>query len=284
MPLTVAQTPVQHHPANTVGRDFVVADLHGCLDLFWRLLRHVGFNPELDRVYSTGDLTDRGPNSWGCLRLLKMPWFFSALGNHDALLLSHLRMPTRVLPHEEAWLADISPSLGGRQAFADAWIETLSRLPAVHVIGAGTSGRFQVVHAELLNDGSRVTEAMIDSWSFSNPTKSLERATYGRALINAWKKDAPVRNVHDPKMGPIFCGHTIVPRASWLGRQVYLDMGAFLGHAEDLDEGENLSSTPMRNPGLVMVEATRQPLHAWLAPTRQADKVVPLTLSTLDTY
>lgn len=284
MARTVAQVPVVQLPPNKRGRDFVVADLHGCLEPLLRLLKHIQFDPERDRVFSVGDLTDRGPDSWGCLRLLKLPWFFAVLGNHDALLLAHLRTPTKLMPHEEGWLAEISPSLGGRKAFAQAWIEELAQLPAVYVVGAGTPQRFQVVHGELLDDGAAVTEATIDRWSFANPTKALERATYGRALINAWREGTPVRRAQAPTVGPIYCGHTIVPRACSLARQVYLDMGAFLGHTENsgLDEGEAASATPMREPGLVMIQA--HAAQGWIAPTRHKQQVHPLALATLDTY
>lgn len=284
MARTVAQTPVIQLPLNTRGRDFIVADLHGCLEPLWRLLRHAQFDPERDRVFSVGDLTDRGPDSWGCLRLLKLPWFFAVLGNHDALLLAHLRTPTKLLPHEEGWLAEISPSLGGRQAFAQAWIEELAQLPAVYVVGAGTPNRFQVVHGELLDDGVAVTDATIDRWSFGNPAKALERASYGRALISAWREGRPVLRAQAASVGTIYCGHTIVPRACHLARQVYLDMGAFLGYteSESLDEGEASSATPMREPGLVMIQALAA--QGWLAPTRHRQQILPLGLATLDTY
>lgn len=284
MALPLAQIPVMQHAVNLRGRDFVIGDLHGCLEPLWRLLRHVQFDPSADRVWSVGDLTDRGPDSWGCLRLLRQPWFKSVLGNHDALLLNHLKNPVQVKPHDESWLASISPSLSGRQAFAHAWIPLLEALPAVNVVGANTPERFQVVHAELLNDGPPVTETMIDTWSFTDRTRTLERATHGRALLAQWKKEQPVRRAHDPTMSPIFCGHTIVPHACWLARQVYLDMGAFLGVGSEmfLDDNENLLTTPMREPGLVMVQTdTRQ---GWLAPTLLIDRVNPLVLATLESF
>lgn len=278
----VAQIPVQHHPVNQRGRDFVVGDLHGCLDLLWRLLKHVHFDPEIDRVWSVGDLTDRGPQSWGCLRLLKQPWFKAVLGNHDALLLAHLRQPLEVRPHDERWLAGISPNMAARKAFAKVWIEVLEKLPAVHVIGAGTEGRFQVVHAELLNPGgAMVTDAMIDSWAFTDRAKALESATYGRTLIRSWREGRPMRRPQDPRMSPIFCGHTIVPQTCWLERQLFVDMGAFLVHTQEVDEGENALDAEVPQPGLVLVQSDT--LEAWLASARKPETVTALTLGTLDT-
>ena len=78
-------------PANIDGRDFVVGDLHGCYDELFALLKHVKFDYKNDRVFSTGDLIDRGPKSEECLQLLSKPWFFSVLGNHEDLLIEKIK-------------------------------------------------------------------------------------------------------------------------------------------------------------------------------------------------
>ena len=72
-------------PANRMGRDFVIGDIHGCYDDVMRLLSFVQFNRYNDRLFSVGDLIHRGDKSEECLSLLKESWFFSALGNHDVL-------------------------------------------------------------------------------------------------------------------------------------------------------------------------------------------------------
>ncbi len=79
---------VQHYAANTEGRDFIIGDLHGCLTLLTSALDNMTFNPDKDRLFSVGDLVDRGPDNEACLDLLNEPWFFSVMGNHDAMLLS----------------------------------------------------------------------------------------------------------------------------------------------------------------------------------------------------
>src|SRR3546814_19725952 len=79
----------RHLPANTAGRDFIVGDLHGCLDLLQVELARIAFDPTRDRLFSVGDLTDRGPDSMGCLRLLREPWFYAVPGNHEDLLLDY---------------------------------------------------------------------------------------------------------------------------------------------------------------------------------------------------
>lgn len=65
-----SQPTVIHHSTNTQGRDFIVGDMHGCRAMIDTLLAHVGFDGSRDRLFSVGDLVDRGPDSEGCLDLL----------------------------------------------------------------------------------------------------------------------------------------------------------------------------------------------------------------------
>ena len=74
-------------PSNDQGRDYVVGDLHGCRQLLDQLLEFVDFSPENDRLFSVGDLIDRGSDSLGCLALLEKPWFYAVRGNHEEMLL-----------------------------------------------------------------------------------------------------------------------------------------------------------------------------------------------------
>lgn len=72
---------------NISGRDFFLGDLHGKFMNFKRLLRKIKFDEFKDRLFAVGDLVDRGEFSYECLSLLKEPWFFSVLGNHEHFLL-----------------------------------------------------------------------------------------------------------------------------------------------------------------------------------------------------
>ncbi|MBU2773296.1 hypothetical protein HMI48_05070 [Acidithiobacillus ferrooxidans] len=82
-----------HHASNPEGRDFVVGDLHGCRAMLDTLLAHARFDLAKDRLFSVGDLVDRGPDSIGCLELLRESWFFPVLRNHDAMLLAFWSEP-----------------------------------------------------------------------------------------------------------------------------------------------------------------------------------------------
>lgn len=77
----------RHYLKNETGRDFVIGDLHGCMDHFNKLLEEVKFDIEKDRMFSVGDLVDRGPDSYGCLKLIRKSWFHAIQGNHEDMMI-----------------------------------------------------------------------------------------------------------------------------------------------------------------------------------------------------
>jgi len=77
---------------NRLGRDFVVGDLHGCRNLLEIRLKKIGFNFQNDRLFSVGDLIDKGPDSFATLSLIMEPWFFPVMGNHEDMFLHFMRL------------------------------------------------------------------------------------------------------------------------------------------------------------------------------------------------
>lgn len=64
---------------------YAVGDIQGCYDPLIRILDQVRFDPAQDRLWTVGDLVNRGPKSLKTLRFLKSlgSAFTSVLGNHD---------------------------------------------------------------------------------------------------------------------------------------------------------------------------------------------------------
>lgn len=69
--------------ANTVGRDLAIGDVHGHFTRLQAALDAAGFDPAVDRLFSVGDLVDRGPECRQALDWLAKPWFHPVRGNHD---------------------------------------------------------------------------------------------------------------------------------------------------------------------------------------------------------
>ncbi|MHB1220918.1 MAG: symmetrical bis(5'-nucleosyl)-tetraphosphatase [Gammaproteobacteria bacterium] len=70
--------------------NYVIGDIQGCFDELQTLLRHIDFNKESDRLWITGDLVNRGPQSLEVLRFFKELGGSHkiVLGNHDLHLLA----------------------------------------------------------------------------------------------------------------------------------------------------------------------------------------------------
>lgn len=107
----------QQLETNKNGRDFVVGDLHGCYDKLCGQLGRVNFDTECDRLFSVGDLADRGPDSVKCLELLQEPWFHAVQGNHDRMLMtfvlgtwSNHHSPVDLLRNGGGWVRDVDKS------------------------------------------------------------------------------------------------------------------------------------------------------------------------------
>ena len=144
-------------PANAVGRDLIIGDLHGCFDELMELLAHVDFNTLTDRLFSVGDLIDRGPKSKECIDLLTKPWFYATLGNHEQLLLKYVQRPygdDAVIWWQNGanWAIDLR-SYGGPQPVSHEQLRQFAlmieiKMPLVIVVGEGEQ-RFNILHAQL---------------------------------------------------------------------------------------------------------------------------------------
>ncbi|QEI06103.1 serine/threonine protein phosphatase [Pigmentiphaga aceris] len=74
---------VQRFGRNLHGRDIAVGDIHGHFLRLESALAKISFDPRQDRLFSVGDLIDRGPDSIAALEWLSRPWFHAVRGNHE---------------------------------------------------------------------------------------------------------------------------------------------------------------------------------------------------------
>lgn len=131
---------------------YVVGDIQGCHEQLSRLLDSVNFDPAADRLWSVGDLVNRGPDSLGTLRFLRSlgDTLTAVLGNHDLHLLAIASgaYQQRDKDHLEAVLA--APD-------AEALCDWLRHLPLIHDESIET--RFGSEHCLMFHAG------LAPSWS-----------------------------------------------------------------------------------------------------------------------
>lgn len=80
---TIHTVPIRRFAINTAGRDFAVGDIHGHFSRLQAALDAAGFDPAVDRLFSVGDMVDRGPECRDVLSWLGKSWFHAVCGNHD---------------------------------------------------------------------------------------------------------------------------------------------------------------------------------------------------------
>jgi len=108
---------------------YAVGDIQGCCREFTALLAAIDFEPSRDRLWLTGDLVNRGPQSLAVLRAV-MALEGSAvtvLGNHDLHLLALALLP-RLAPRRRDTVHDVLDAPD-----CDALIDWLCEQPLLHV-------------------------------------------------------------------------------------------------------------------------------------------------------
>ncbi len=237
-------------PANFAGRDIIIGDLHGHPEILYRLLEQAKFDPARDRGISTGDLVDRGPDSFGCLEFLNESWFFAVRGNHEQNLADMIAtvataidrgqsiddtiasLSDAVARMSSAWFPLWLASRTFDRQHMDALYTRIMSLPHILAVGDG-SQRFNVVHADLaeadLASDERIDTAHGIQDSIREKALIWSRTAY-RCLEDGY--DAPATTQH---LSLTFCGHNAVPLLMTWGRHMFIDTGC--GYLASPDTG-----------------------------------------------
>ena len=208
-------------PLNTLGRDFAVGDIHGMYSLLEKKLAAVNFNPQKDRLFSVGDLVNRGPESSRVMSFLEQPWFHAIKGNHEDIVMCSASDPDYMdlmLRIGGAWLIDKPQKERARirQAFA--------ALPLAIEVQT-VAGKIGLVHAE----------CPLDSW---DDMVFLLKAGKQGALQLAEKLCWSRRRFKDRDATPIqdvralIVGHNVVEGMQVMGNTYYIETGAFMSDGQ----------------------------------------------------
>ncbi|RMG56006.1 MAG: phosphoprotein phosphatase [Gammaproteobacteria bacterium] len=237
---------VQHFPENPDGRDFAVGDIHGMFSSLDALLDEVDFDPDRDRLFSVGDLIDRGPESHRALDFLEQPWFHAIQGNHERLMLDAVHpegdMQTWVNINGGEWWLDVDEDLRNR------FVHVIRELPIAIDIHVGDR-RVGIIHAD-------VAQGM--SWdeflqALEEDPEAVNYAVWSRTRLRMAEISGDAPPVEGVDL--LICGHTPLKNAVQVANIYYLDTAAAYASSY-----EDAKLTMMEfSPGFELYEHITQP-------------------------
>lgn len=228
-------TWVKTLPENTKGKDIIIGDLRGQKEMLIATLAQWQFNPNTDRVICTGDLWNQDSE---CIHLLDYPWFHSARGDQDHLLLQYLKSPdSPPLQHNftpPKWAQYLTNPLANKstQAKRQHLINLLESTPLLLKVGE-TQNRYHVTHScpniGTTNSPKSLSNQQIDKLErgeigIKNPLAFMQDTTILEKTSQNHLK-APSNN---RTVAPVFSGHSPEYRNSRNNNNhyFYLDTGA----------------------------------------------------------
>lgn len=233
---------IKRFAVNTKGRDFAVGDIHGHFTKLQAAIDAVGFDPAVDRLFSVGDMVDRGPESDQAIEWLAKPWFHAVRGNHEQMIIDAQRHAGTDMHfiNGGAWFYSLPPD--ERMSIADA----LADLPlAIEVETA--DGLIGIVHADCpYLDWSEMVAALEGGDAEAEHVSAI--CQWSRRRIQA--EDATcVTGVR-----AVVVGHTPLRQSAVLGNVYHIDTAAWMGGYFTLLNLHTLQALPSINP---------KPSHDW---------------------
>lgn len=216
-PLGSPAGPVRVHSfaKNPSGRDFVVGDIHGMFGALQALLAEIDFDEQQDRLFSVGDLVDRGPDSHCALQWLAKPWFFACRGNHEQFVLdsSDPEQYELWVNHNggEWWLA---LEVEEREQF----VIEMNKMPLAMEVATG-QGIVGIVHADVP-----------PTMSWDEFADCLDNGDQDATFYAMWSRNriagAVTSNPVEGRVDRVYCGHTPTRDAVTVDNVHYIDTGA----------------------------------------------------------
>ncbi|WP_263263777.1 metallophosphoesterase [Pseudomonas sp. RIT-PI-S] len=204
----------EHFGPNPDGRDYAVGDIHGHFTRLEATLDRARFDPARDRLFSVGDLVDRGPESPRALEWLEQPWFHAVQGNHEVLTRQYVDGDPQLDPHDYrssggTWFMESSPA--EQMLYADRF----SQLPIALEIETA-QGLVGLVHAHCpFSSWTTLREYLTGALPYAI---ELEEAfQWSRARLKQ-RDESEVRDVR-----AVVVGHTPLRRPRRLGNVWHID-------------------------------------------------------------
>lgn len=201
---------------NTKGRDLIIGDIHGCFTKMGAALRSVGFDPEAgDRLFSVGDLVDRGPESIHVTGFLEQDFVHAIAGNHERMAVDYTN-------------GDID--FGLYAANGGGWLMALDRetqreiASSLSVLPLAIEletryGLIGIVHAECPFDDWHAFTAKLEAPEV--PAQYLEQVI----ALAQWSRNRIESNFDGLIAGvrAVVVGHTPMQQMTSLGNTIFID-------------------------------------------------------------
>ena len=261
------------HEANTLGRDLVIGDLHGHFDTLEHALADLEFKPGRDRLFSVGDLVDRGPRPEAALEWLVEGRIAAVRGNHEQMMIDTLTTmggrlsksgPARMWADNGGtwwWDLEEQDTTGRTRRGRDhhrrleQWVKALRDVPYLRTVETAR-GRVGIVHttAHYHSQWGQIVE-MVQALA-ARDTEMRERfAIHGGDPPNSilWARPQIERGRRDADDLPealggialVLTGHTPGPTPRWTCRNVLcIDTGVHVegyGHLTVAEVQEGLT-------------------------------------------
>ena len=203
---------IHYYDKNKIGRDFVVGDIHGCFSQLEDGLLEINFDYTKDRLFSVGDLTDRGTESERAYEFITKDWFYPVQGNHERMIIQEQNL--HIINGGE-WFLNYS--------LKEEYRRLVTKLPIVIKVGDNL-----ICHS-LIPFSIRI---------FRELELMLNDAELSEKLIDyiQWNRDPTPIVIEDIKN--IYAGHTINKEVTNYGQLINLDTGAFLKYDDEYDFGK----------------------------------------------
>lgn len=211
---------VQRFEINQKGRDFAVGDIHGCFASLSNLMTQANFNPDRDRIFSVGDLVDRGPSSLDALNWIGQPWFHAIRGNHEQMAIEAdlgITDPGLHVVNGGLWFYEAT------EAQRNACGAKFARLPLAIEVATNNS-TVGLVHAEVPGDDWPSFCGVLEGPHPANFEHYERFALWGRDIIRGRSEFNGVAGIER-----VFVGHTPVAALIQIGNVEYIDTGACFG-------------------------------------------------------
>lgn len=212
-----------------------MGDIHGMFSALEDMLDQINFDESCDRLFSLGDLIDRGGESHRALEFLDKPWFHAIMGNHEKMLLDAEHdidlKKTWTRYNGGDWWTDIDED---KQA---EFREKLEQLPIAIEIQS-CQGKIGLLHADITPGYTwKYFIAALDDYPDLRENALWSRARY-RHYVNSGKTQKV------DGLDLLIFGHTPVEYPVIVENLCYLDTGAPYTHMKKLAKLSMLEVNP----------------------------------------